>query len=113
MVSKKSEHETHFRDNLQGGEGMLILKNLLKVKPVNVTMFSEVTLPPNTSIGEHLHENESEIYYILEGQGLYSDNGKKIPVDSGDVTVCNSGNSHALFNNGTSNLKLLAIIVIE
>ena len=113
MVSKKTVHETEFKDNLKDGKGMAILKNLLPIKPINVTLFSEVDLDAGCSIGRHSHEDESKIYYILEGSGVYDDNGKEVRVEKGDVTVCHSGESHALENDGGETLKILAIIVME
>ena len=38
-------------------------------------------------IDPHTHKGEKEICYILEGQGLYTDNDRQIPVKAGDVTV--------------------------
>lgn len=38
-------------------------------------------------ISPHTHKGEKEICYILEGQGLYTDNDRQIPVKAGDVTV--------------------------
>ena len=62
-------------------------------------------------MGNHKHNGEIEIYYILEGEGMYNDNGVEAPVKAGDVTVCNDGESHGLLNTGSTDLKMVALIL--
>ena len=39
------------------------------------------------------------------------DNGVEAPVMAGDVTVCNDGESHGLLNTGSTDLKMVALIL--
>ena len=87
------------------GEGSGILKKnaLLYGKELgeHCRMYTEV----------HVHEGESETYYILTGTGIYNDNGTKYPVKAGDVVFCDDGEGHGLLNNGKEDLKFIALIL--
>ena len=74
-------------------------------------LFNIGLLKPGCAVGDHKHKGEAEIYYILEGEGLYNDNGTEITVKAGDVTVCNDGESHGLKNSGAADLKMVALIL--
>ena|SRR5215213_1516361 len=58
-------------------------------------VFRKRVLRPGSSIGYHL-QKEDEIYYIADGQGELTMNGKKIPVTAGDAILTRGGNSHGL-----------------
>ena len=45
-------------------------------------MYTEVVMPEGSDLAFHVHEGESETYYILTGTGIYNDNGTKYPVKS-------------------------------
>lgn len=74
-------------------------------------MLSEMTLPVGASIGEHVHNNESEYYIIFEGTGITLDNGVERTVEPGDLVVTNHGETHKLVNTGNTPLKVIAMIV--
>jgi mannose-6-phosphate isomerase-like protein (cupin superfamily) len=58
-------------------------------------IFRKRVLRPGSSIGYHL-QKEDEIYYIAEGHGELTMNGKKIAVRAGDAILTRGGNSHGL-----------------
>ena len=67
-------------------------------------------LEPGASIGLHLHEESSEIYYILKGQAeLIYDDGRET-VLPGQAHYCPVGHSHSLMNNGNEELEFIAIV---
>ena len=76
-------------------------------------MYAEVTLEPGCSLGVHEHRGECESYYILQGVGEYTDDGEKRRVQAGDVTVTPSGHSHGLANRGDTDLKFMALILLD
>ena len=69
-------------ENMAGGEGHVIIKEILDEKALNgkCGLYAEVTLEHGCSLGYHEHHNESETYYILSGEGEYNDNGNLRPV---------------------------------
>jgi mannose-6-phosphate isomerase-like protein (cupin superfamily) len=74
-------------------------------------LFNRMVLKPGVGIGKHRHTKEFEVYYILKGQGLYDDNGAKVNVGPGDVTVCPDGEEHGILNTGAEDLEMIALIL--
>jgi quercetin dioxygenase-like cupin family protein len=64
-------------------------------------------LQPGTSIGYHTHENNEEVYVILEGRGIMTISGQTHEVRAGDVILNKPYGSHGLENNSDSDLKIL------
>ena len=67
-------------------------------------------IKPGDSIGRHQHKGEQEAYYILEGEACYDDNGVETILKPGDLSICRDGESHAIENKGTEDLKYIALI---
>ena len=112
MIIQRNEMKTEVKEKLRDGNGSAAFVHLLDCKnEKNIRLLSELTLPPGSSIGNHNHENECEYYIILSGNGTVDDNGKEVPVKTGDVTVTSSGDSHSITNTGTVPLVFIAIIV--
>ena len=63
-------------EHANGGKGHLILEpiagpDILKDK---CRLYVKATLEKGCSMGIHQHKGDGEIYYILSGKGLYTDN---------------------------------------
>lgn len=78
-----------------------------------VSMLSRIVLEPGVEIGYHEHHGEGELYYIINGKGLFNDNGEKKEVCSGDFCITESGQGHSLVNSGYENIEMLALIFKE
>ncbi len=76
-------------------------------------VFNHLHLAPGCEIGWHVHQGDGETYYILKGRGLYNDNGTTVEVGPGDVTFTDSGEGHALLNNGEEELEAIALILYK
>ncbi len=113
MVTRSKDMPVSFRENMRGGDGTVKLTELLAPAELNGRgrMFSLLTLEKGCSIGYHIHENETETFYIIEGDALYNDNGIEIEATAGDVLHVRSGEGHAVANRGEGTLILLAAIV--
>ncbi len=46
------------------------------------------------SIGNHLHTEKEEIYYLVSGKGILAYDGAEYEMTAGDVSLCNIGHSH-------------------
>lgn len=98
----------------RGGEGFINGRNY--VNPDNspegsvFTMVASMSLEPGASVGYHVHEDDEEVYNIVSGRGLYSDNGTEIEVGPGDVTLAPKGTGHGLKNTGDEPLVFFAVI---
>ena len=67
-------------------------------------LFREITLKKGSTIGEHVHVNDSKYYWITEGDGI---------VTKRDLVVTGDGASHAIRNEQDAPLKFVAIIIDE
>lgn len=98
---------------LFGGPGLLHSDILLSKDEFcgKGRLFNHCLLHPGEAIGTHPHKGEFEVYYILKGEGLYNDNGQEKTVRAGDLTICPSGESHGMKNNGSQDLEFMALIL--
>ena len=106
MMIKFNEMPDTVLEHFNGGEGQFIAK-----------MFNDGTnkilrgrLEPGCSIGLHLHDNSSEIIYILSGTGKVLCDGAYEPLEAGSCHYCPKGKGHSLINDSDGDLEFLAII---
>ena len=89
------------RIGLGGGEGPARVYHVARGEELCGIgrMYARIELPPGSTIGWHQHVDETEPYYILEGQGIFTDNdGSKTEVGPGDVCVIEPGQYHSMVN---------------
>ena len=112
MVIHRNEMKTEVKEKLRGGEGSAAVVHLADCETEkNIRMLAEMTLQPGASIGRHSHDNETEYYVILAGNGTVNDNGTEVPVQTGDATITGSGAFHSIANTGAVPLVFHAIVV--
>jgi mannose-6-phosphate isomerase-like protein (cupin superfamily) len=75
------------------------------------SLFGRLTLKPGCRVGYHIHEGDIESYFILSGKGLYTWQGEKTEVSSGDMAYCGNGEYHDIINTGEDDLVFMALIV--
>jgi lysophospholipase L1-like esterase/quercetin dioxygenase-like cupin family protein len=59
-------------------------------------------------IGLHQHIHD-EVYYVLEGCGLYLLDGRVQAVSAGDAMLTRTGSTHALYQDGDADLVILIV----
>ncbi|MCI1822284.1 MAG: cupin domain-containing protein [Megasphaera sp.] len=103
------------KEHASGGKGYITVKQLLDAKQLNEKcgLYAEVTITPGNSLGYHEHQGESETYYILQGKGVYDDNGITRTITAGDVTFTSHGMGHGIENKGTEDLVFMALIIFD
>lgn len=74
-------------------------------------MCARITLPPGNSIGDHPHQPEAEIYYILEGEITVTDNDERMVLHPGDAMYTGGGNRHSATNESDRDAVMMAIIL--
>lgn len=101
-------HSMPFEDfpNFKGGEKKMRAQMFFDGK---VRILHGI-LEPGASIGEHLHETNAEIMFILNGEGTIIDDGVPSPVQAGQCTYCPKGHRHSLVNTGTRDLEFYAAV---
>ena len=114
MIRRKEECKVEYREHMRDGDGTAKLTAFIS-GPEELNgkgrLFSRITLEPGCSIGYHVHDTDAELFYILTGNGTYSDNGTLVTVHPGDVTICETGHGHSIANAGEETLELIAVIV--
>ena len=109
----KNEFTTELRENMRGGGGVVEMTNFVTKEELNEKgrLFGKIVLKKSCGIGYHVHENESELFYILKGTAIYSDNGEEKTVSAGDVTITPPGTGHSIKNENDETVELVALIV--
>ena len=112
MLKRKEQLKIKTERNREGVE-KLFLSDLSDFEGKNgkLKMFSLAELKPGEEVEFHIHEGESESYYIISGRGLYSDNGENSEVLPGTVTFTPSGSGHGIKNTGSEILSFIALIL--
>ena len=113
MVIRASEQQVTVKERMREGNGKVELRALLQPEQFcgHGRLFSIITLEPGCSIGWHVHEGESETFYILQGTGKLNDNGQEVILNPGDCSYTASGEGHSIGNIGQDTLKIVALIV--
>lgn len=111
MITRKSERIIDSREQMRGGNGTALLSPISKELPENARLFSEIRLSPGASIGYHVHENETELFLFLEGEGRVMDDDQEVLVHPGDSMATPNGHGHSLESIGTTDLVIVAVII--
>ncbi len=113
MVRTKKDQIVEFKC-IRNGNGEAEMRRILNNEEEMYgkgRLFNHMVLPVGHSVGEHTHEGDSEIYYILKGSGTYNDNGTKVRLFPGDTAVCNDGELHGMVNDGDEPMEFIALIL--
>lgn len=113
MIIRKNDLPSVIENESMGGEGVLHLDVMTSALPSGyaVTTFAKASLEPNSSVGFHVHEDNCEAYYIISGEGEYSDDGEIFTVTEGDLTFTPEGHGHGIKNCGDAALDFIALII--
>lgn len=111
----KNELTVKHWSNVEGGNGTPVFRMLLDDDelPKNARIMAIAEFEPGESIGYHQHVNESELYYILEGESTYQDDGEEYIVKAGTSTFCYEGHYHGIINTSDKKMKMLAVVLKE
>ena len=115
MIRKAADCKKVYNEKMRGGNGTVEITNFSTPEELNNKgrLFANITLKPGCSIGYHVHEADSELFYLMKGQVLYNDNGTECTLTAGDVMICPVGTGHSIANNGTEDAEVCAVIVYE
>lgn len=111
MITRKEQQSHSIREFMKGGKKYAEMTALSAEMPEKMRVFSIITLIPGASIGYHVHEGESELFYFMEGCGRVQDDDQVIDITAGDSMATLSGHGHSVENTGDTNLVILATVV--
>ena len=114
MIKVKKDLKINTETN-SNGDVKLFLSNLadFEFKNEKLRTFALAELKPGEEVEYHIHEGESESYYIISGEGEYNDNGEISRIFPGTVTFTPSGSGHGIKNTGSDMLTFIALIILD
>ncbi len=68
-----------------------------------------VTLEPGNTVGEHEHTDDSDLYYVLDGEIIMIEDGQEYVCHRGDVEYCTPGHTHGAVNRSDKPASFLAV----
>ena len=111
MLVRAGESRTDKVENLKGGVGVVEKRLCLEALPQGAKMFAELTLTPGSSIGQHKHTGEYEIFFCTRGELTLDDGGEEKLMHAGDFAICPDGGTHALYNRSNAPATVFASII--
>ena len=106
MIIDFSKIETNIIEKFRDGE-----KNTaLKMFTDDNNKIMQGVLEPGASIGLHTHEGNSEVIFILEGNGKVLYDGEYETLEKGSCHYCPMGHSHSLINDSNKDLVFFAVV---
>lgn len=112
MILRRNSNPVRRLENCHEGVGAVLCSELLADYAKTHAGFAYIhdnVLEPGASIGEHRHDGEEEVYFILEGEGMMRIDGVDTPVAAGDACLTRSGHSHSLVNTGKAAMRFLVL----
>lgn len=113
MITRRDEQKKSIREYMRGEKEYVKQTALSRELPGHARLFSVLTLIPGASIGYHVHENETELFYFMDGCGRVQDDDQFYDVNAGDSMATFSGHGHSVENTGDHDLVILAVIVTD
>ena len=113
MISRHADMLITAKPNMRGGDGTAHLTAIFPVLPAHARLFSVIELQPGESIGYHVHENETEMFYFMEGTAQVQDDEETHVLHPGDALSTPSGHGHSVRNTGDGPLRFVAAIILD
>lgn len=113
MIKRKDDMTSTVKVAMRGGDGQAVVTDILDKDEYNgkARLVGTILLKSGCSIGEHIHENEEEIFYVIDGEAQYNDNGEIKTLYKGDSCICLGGQKHSIANKSDKDLTVFAVIL--
>jgi mannose-6-phosphate isomerase-like protein (cupin superfamily) len=113
VIIRAESLKQNIMENPRGGKGRAIQMAYADACGMKgeLAVFSMMQLEPGSQIGFHIHEMDSEIYLMLDGVALASDNGNEETLNAGDMLITKMGEGHGLTNDTAEPVTFLAAII--
>ena len=96
---------------LHGGVGATEWKGFMPAISMSACCESFATLrvTPGAAIGEHRHGEAEEVYFVVSGTGIVTQDGTAVEVVPGDLVMTKAGQPHGIANNDDEDLHLVVV----
>lgn len=90
-----------------GGSGEYFVRTLLESPSDSSFRYvRDLVLDPGSSIGDHPHQGDDEVYFIISGSGVMQVDGEQHNVGPGSAVLTRSGSHHGLVNTGAVHMRI-------
>lgn len=113
MIKRNSAFKIDVRENMRGGKGKIRIEHIWDCKSelkANNRLFAKLTIEKGDSIGFHKHDNEEEVFFILNGKAEADDNGETVILEKGDSILTADGAGHSIKCISDEPLEIMAVI---
>jgi len=114
MIKRNGSFKTEIRERMREGAGSAKIEHLWLPKEElgasSMRLCAKVVLEPGCGIGDHPHDKEEEVYFILKGEAEFEESGVKTILKPGDTTLTGNGASHSIKCHGNKTLEFMAIV---
>lgn len=98
IIRRSSEMVWGDIPDCHNGSGIVKCKSLLEgIDAEDFYLMHYDKINAGVRIGEHSHEEDEEIYFLLSGTGVLTCDGVEHPFSAGDISPCRRGHSHGFF----------------
>lgn len=113
MIKKKEERRCEVRSGAFGGRGEIPRTHIFEADETfgRCRLMIESVVPPGASVGSHVHDKDTELYYVLEGRLTVIENGVSHILGPGDASFTGGGDSHEYRNDSDAPVRMLAIVI--
>ncbi len=100
-------------EQIHEGEGLCSHAMIFSGEEIEapVQFINYTVVPPGASFGLHEHGNDNEFYIVLNGSGIYTENGTEAEAAAGDIIMNAVRGTHGIRNNGDTDMQLLVFEV--
>jgi mannose-6-phosphate isomerase-like protein (cupin superfamily) len=107
IVGTPREIAGETRTGSHGGVGAYFVRTLLDAVPGSPFRYvRDLTLEPGATIGDHLHQGDDEVYFVVKGTGVAAVDGEERLLEAGAAILTRSGSRHSLHNTGSEPLRI-------
>ena len=112
MIRKKEEMELQHVCDTGNIKGEITKRHFLYPDETygKTAMCATIELPHGSMIAEHDHTDDAELYYLLDGEAVVTDNDTTHILHAGDVVFTGGGNRHSIRNESGTTIHFVAII---
>jgi len=102
-------------ENCHGGAGTVRYMELLgsDLFETNILFIHRGVIPPNSGIGEHIHRNMEEMYFVFNTPAEFTVDGHTALLPAASCVLCPRGSSHGIYNRSDTPLEWLNIAVTD
>ncbi|MFA6473238.1 MAG: cupin domain-containing protein [Candidatus Latescibacterota bacterium] len=94
-----------------GGAGMLKYMELLggDTFKSNILFAHRGVIPSHSGIGEHIHRNMEEMFFIFDGRAQFTVNGHTAELPGRSMVLCSAGSSHGIYNDTDKDIQWMNV----